>query len=677
MSHTRKHLLVSLVVLVISVVLVFFAAAVVAGPAAAQSAGAVTTYHYDPQRTGWNQLETTLTQTNVASGTFGILATVSLLDQVDAQPLFVPNQNIVINGVTSTHDVVYVADDSNNIYVIDVSNDATQYQILLQRNLGAPVNVEMVEGCGSPNQGIMGTPTIDLDSSTLFVINYLNHSPPIFQIHALNLTNLADRAGSPKTVTASHTATNGSTLTFNATWLRQRPGLLELNNNIYAGFGSLCDSSANVSQSRGWLLGWSLGLAPLSGNELTDRLTTDPGVAPPVFLSSIWMAGYGLAAVNGDVYFATGNSDCNYFDSPEQCPSKTTYNGTSHIQESVVSFQQNLTTMGSIFNAGNSLALDANDNDLGSGGVLIFATNNTSYPNLAVAGGKGAILYLLNPANLSAALDSHNDYTAFGTWGGPSFFQGSDGIYRIVTGHGFANSDGSYNPNTGSLETWQVQFSPGPHLVHEATATIGSGQDPGFLTSVSSNGTTAGTAIIWAVGRPFDPTTTYVNLYAFADSNGTLTQLYTSPAGSWPNTNGDANIVPVVAKGKVYVAAYQSLTIFGLTSDPTPNTTLSGSPNIKLPVTSNITLPAIPVLPLNGPHEISGTLLTVSGSTLTVQTRTGKSATIDDSQAIIGAPLFIGSPMTAVGSSYTGSGALLATVIPKAKRGSALWPPDR
>jgi hypothetical protein len=670
----RKHSLVSLVVLVISVVLVFFAAAVVAGPAAAQSAGAVTTYHYDPQRTGWNQLETTLTPTNVTPSTFGILATVPLLDQVDAQPLFVPNQNIVIGGVTSVHDVVYVADDSNNIYVIDVSNDATQFQILLQRNLGTPRNVQTVEGCGAPTQGIMGTPTIDLNSSTLFVITYLNGSPPIFQIHALNLTNLTDRAGSPKTVTASHKLTNGSTLAFDATWLRQRPGLLELNNNIYAGFGSLCDSSADVSQSHGWLLGWSLRLAPLSGNELTDRLATDPGVAPPVFLSSIWMAGYGLAAVNGDVYFATGNSDCNYFDTPEQCPSQTTYNGTTHIQESVASFQQNLTTMRSIFNAGNSLALDANDNDLGSGGVLIFATNNGSYPNLAVAGGKGAILYLLNPANLSAALDTHNDYTAFGTWGGPSFYQGSDGINRIVTGHGFANPDGSYNPNMGSLETWQVQFSPGPHLVHEATATIGSGQDPGFLTSVSSNGTTAGTAIIWAVGRPFDPTTTYVNLYAFAAtaSDGTLTQLYTSPAGSWPNTNGDANIVPVVAKGKVYVAAYQSLTIFGLTGTP-PAATPAGTANRA----AKITLPGLPVAPLNGPHEVSGTLLTVSGSTLTVQIRTGGSATIDKSQAINGAPLITGTPLTASGSAYTGSGALLATVIVRAKRGSALWPPDR
>jgi hypothetical protein len=72
-------------------------------------------------------------------------------------------------------------------------------------------------------------------------------------------------------------------------------------------------------------------------------------------------------------------------------------------------------------------------------------------------------------------------------------------------------------------------------------------------------------AIIWAVGRPTDPTTTYVNLYAYEalSHNGTYKLLFSSPAGSWPNTPKNANIVPVVANGKVYVAANQSLTIFG------------------------------------------------------------------------------------------------------------------
>jgi len=65
------------------------------------------------------------------------------------------------------------------------------------------------------------------------------------------LGSLADKV-TPRLVTASHTLTDGTTFSFNATYQRQRPGLLLANGNIYAGFGSFCDFSANLS--RGWLL---------------------------------------------------------------------------------------------------------------------------------------------------------------------------------------------------------------------------------------------------------------------------------------------------------------------------------------------------------------------------------------------------------------------------------------
>jgi len=54
----------------------------------------VTTYHYDNGRTGWNSHETVLTTSNVNSSTFGVLKTVTLDDQVDSQPLVIPNVTI-------------------------------------------------------------------------------------------------------------------------------------------------------------------------------------------------------------------------------------------------------------------------------------------------------------------------------------------------------------------------------------------------------------------------------------------------------------------------------------------------------------------------------------------------------------------------------------------------------
>ena len=95
------------------------------------------------------------------------------------------------------------------------------------------------------------------------------------------------------------------------------------------------------------------------------------------------------------------------------------------------------------------------------------------------------------------------------------------------------------------------------------TQSVASVQDSGFFTSVSSNGQSPG--VIWAVGRPKSLTTPSLTLYAYAatPSGGTLPMLYSSPAGAWPNLDGDADAVPVVANGQVYVASYRSLSIFG------------------------------------------------------------------------------------------------------------------
>jgi hypothetical protein len=101
-----------------------------------------------------------------------------------------------------------------------------------------------------------------------------DQSGPAYRLHALDLGSLADKV-TPQLVTASHTLSNGSVFAFNATYQRQRPGLLLANGNIYAGFGSFCDYGANLS--RGWLLGWTSGsLAPLAANEVFDTQVTFP-----------------------------------------------------------------------------------------------------------------------------------------------------------------------------------------------------------------------------------------------------------------------------------------------------------------------------------------------------------------------------------------------------------------
>jgi hypothetical protein len=71
---------------------------------------------------------------------------------------------------------------------------------------------------------------------------------PTYKLFALNLKNLTNQTA-PRTVTASHTLSDGTTIFyFNATYQRQRAALLGASGIIYAAFGSFCDFSADKSR---------------------------------------------------------------------------------------------------------------------------------------------------------------------------------------------------------------------------------------------------------------------------------------------------------------------------------------------------------------------------------------------------------------------------------------------
>jgi hypothetical protein len=104
---------------------VLFALAALTGLSAVEGAGAatsapiaVTTHHYDTLRTGWNRNETVLSAATFPA-TFGVLQSVALDDQVDAQPLLVPALQIA-GGV---HDVLYVVTENNSVYALDANSE--------------------------------------------------------------------------------------------------------------------------------------------------------------------------------------------------------------------------------------------------------------------------------------------------------------------------------------------------------------------------------------------------------------------------------------------------------------------------------------------------------------------------------------------------------------------------
>lgn len=560
----------------------------VAGPSIASGQTspkiAVTTYHYDNLRTGWNSQETTLNPSLTpppalaAAGLteFGLLRRVPLDDLVYAQPLLVPNVTIggpnavsarVVAGSIDarTHDIAYVVTENNTIYAIDAHTGA----ILLNRNLGPAVSpppystppanfTDPPYSNNGPRVGIESTPVIDMKNRVMYLIAYTAESQgPVYRLHAIDLATLNDTLP-PVIVQACHTLADGNTvIKFNPYEHRQRAALLLANGIIYAAFTSWND----LSNSRGWLLGWQApNLEPLKHNFLTNTLPADGTSA------TIWMSGYGVAAdASGSIYFATGNSS----------PPST--HSVNNLSESVLKVSADLSALRGIFTPVDVNALDGSDRDFGSGGVLLLPDQPGMIPHMAIAAGKEGTMFLLDRdqmGNLNTATDNFIKLNPLngGCWCGQSYFSNN-----VVTSAG------------DQIEVWPVPVltlpSPQKPVYSSIDLDTSASSDPGFFTSVSSNGNA--NAMIWAVSRhnSADPSADHPpTLFAFSPTPGNLSgqPLFPAPSPSalveaeqcwnFPSpadsrnsglTFANSNIVPVVANGHVYVASYGQLAIYG------------------------------------------------------------------------------------------------------------------
>ena len=503
----------------------------------AQAGVKVLTYHNDVNRTGWNPAETILSPANVTPTTFGLKTTVPLDGLVDAQPLVVSNLRLL----SSRHKtILYAVTENDTVYAIDGDpGSGTFGTALLQNHLGTPV---ARGNCGhsSDTEGILGTPTIDRTNKWLFLVALQSvNGTPTYVLHRLSL-NLTETLGSPVVINPTMTLADGSAYSFqsNIVNLRQRPGLLEANGNVYAAFGGCGDRPT----ARGWILGWNIStLAPIGNGLMTNTIVTGN---PVEYLSSVWMSGYGLAAdAAGNVYAATGNSN-NLVD---------TYQPDQNVPESVLKIAPNLQAIDDLFTDPNHFFLDQNDKDLGSGGVMLIPGTT-----LAIGGGKTGDLYIMNVSGPNTMMNA-TSVKMGPCWCGESYYTGSDGIGRVVTGAGGPNG-------TTVVRTWTVNSQNTVPLTSEAVSgsAESSPDDPGMFTSISSNGTVPNSQIIWGVGRPAS-TDGHLDLWAYngTPAIGSLNTLVELPAGSWKTVTRNYNGVPAVANGIVAVGSDNALSIFG------------------------------------------------------------------------------------------------------------------
>src|SRR5262249_55578138 len=160
-----------------------------------------------------------LTHGNVNSSSFGKKGFLATDGRVDAEPLYV--SGLEIGGVS--HNVVFVVTEHDSVYAFDADSLAQLWKVSMIPSGETPSDA--VNGCGqvSPEIGITSTPVIDLNAGsngTIYVVAMTKNGATYFQrLHALDLTNGADLAGSPITIQATFPGTgagsSGGNVIFN------------------------------------------------------------------------------------------------------------------------------------------------------------------------------------------------------------------------------------------------------------------------------------------------------------------------------------------------------------------------------------------------------------------------------------------------------------------------------
>jgi hypothetical protein len=517
-------------------------------PPQTQSAS-VLTQHNDNSRSGWNDNETALTTANVNTQTFGAVFSVTVDDEIYAQPLVVGH--VSIGG--GTHNVVIAATVNNTVYAFDGDTGA----LFWQKNFTAPgmrppKNTDMTGACNgtytdfSGNIGIVGTPVIDGATRTMFFVarstsgtSYVQH------LHAVNVVDGSEVAGAPIQIIATSPGNgDGSVngvITFNAQRQNQRQGLTLVNGTVYVTFSSHCD----WGPYHGWILGYD-------ASTLQQRVVYND--TPNGAAGGMWESGTGMAADGaGNLYVVTGNGTVG--DAGD--PTNATNRGSSALK---------LTPTGSTLHVASYFTpfnyQYLNDNDLDYGGMgAVLIPNSTTY----VTGGKDGNLYLLNGDAMGGYSPSSNQVrqvipisAAANMHCQAAYFKGSTKEFVYVWSE---NDILRAIPFDRSSNTLVPQNTVGPNAA-------GPTGQSGAVLSVSSNGSQDGSGILWASYASSGDAEHDVSpgiLRAF-DASNVRNQLWNNQLSARDHAGAYAKFAsPTIANGHVYLPTFShGLVAYGL-----------------------------------------------------------------------------------------------------------------
>ena len=576
----------------------------------------VLTQRYDNKRLGWNNQERLLNITNVNVNSFGLLYTREVDDQIYAQPLIVAN--LTVKGILQN--VVFVATVNNSVYAFDAENQKNSNPLWKINLTPAGCRVikntdySIVGACGgnfqdfSGNIGIVGTPVINIASSTMYVVSRdINLTTNKYEqfFHALDITTGGEKPGSPVLISATcqgiGLGSDKGTISFDPQTQNQRPALLLYNNIVYVCWASHCD----WGDYHGWIIGYD-------ANTYEQKIIYND--TPDGEYGGIWMSGAGpVVDDNGYIYLTTGNGKVGTDIDP---------NDVRNRGESLLKMLPSGNTLRVVdfFTPNNYKFLDSNDIDFGTNSVIMIP--NTSY---GLSGTKEGKLYFMDLNKLGKYTPDNSsviqllytnpqvvaDVHIHGT---PVYYNYTDAS-NIECVYVWAESDslkqfffdrvtGKFNTSGTITGTSQLDYGM-----------------PGSMLVVSSNGVTNKTGIVWA-SHPLSGDASHAvqpGILEAYDARDIRKLLWSSEQMSLRDAVGNfAKFnTPVVANGKVYLATFSNkFDVYGLISLnsstnnglPTKNFGVTASPN---PFTDEITII------LNGAEKYyEGTITDIYGKSL-------------------------------------------------------------
>jgi outer membrane protein assembly factor BamB len=566
----------------LGLVAVIAAGLIAAGSIVAQAGetAGVTTAAYNNLRDNWDPSEPALSPSAVASASFGKLFSTKLKGSIYAQPL-------VYGG-----DVIVTTEEAN-AYAINASSG----KIVWERSFGKPFKAATI-GCSDlkPNLGSTSTPVIDTSTGIVYITTRLEEGRGLagahWKLQAISAATGEEQPGYPVSIAGTPSNTPG--VPFNESYEAQRPGLLLLNGVVYMAFASDCD----ITPYRGIVVGVSTAT-----HEITTMWSDEAGVGTGEdSQAGIWQSGGGLVSdIPGRIILTTGNGV-----SPQPAASGKP---PETLSESVVGLT--VEPSGQLkptqfFAPSNAPTLDENDEDLGSGGPIALPTEyfgTKAIPHLVVQVGKDGRIFLIDADNMGGYRQGPKESDAVlqtlgpfdGVWGHPAAYGGQGGwVYVLESAGGGYLRALSYGLN-GSGE---------PALASAGTSSESFGYTSGSPL-VTSNGTTAGSAVVWVVYMGGSSGSQgELRAYSAMPTGGNLPLLWSAKLGA-----SDKFSVPTAYEGRVYVGTRGgNLIAFGPSSDaPVQAAPVElGSVPVGASETRTLSIAATRELRFTGPVTASG-----------------------------------------------------------------------